>query len=132
MCAGITFCAILFVLAVAAADGTRIIAYAVLIVAFMTMRYGARATRRRHAREGQSNLGDLRREAPTGDLTRLLDDLTSLGFELWVEGDDLVVEGESRIDAGLAEAIRTNKPALIALFTRPPADDMPPCGTTGY
>jgi hypothetical protein len=124
MFAGIAFCAILLVLAIAAADGTGIIAYAVLIVALMTMRYGARAARQRHTREEQSNLGDLRREAPTDNLTRLLDDLTSRGFELWVEGDDLVVEGESRIDAGLAEAIRANKPELIALFTRPPADDI--------
>ena len=59
----------------------------------------------------------------TDNLTRLLDDLTSLGFELWVEGDDLVVEGEGVIDAGLADAIRANKPELIALFTRPPAND---------
>lgn len=149
MVAGVTFNVILFVLAVVAADGPRIIAYPVLTAGFIAIRYGARAVRQRTAGERQenpsvrvsseeqsvstpgrppkrgrkSNLGDLRRESMTDNLTRLLDDLTSLGFELWVEGDDLVVEGESVIDAGLADAIRANKPELIALFTRPPAND---------
>ncbi len=149
MVAGITFSVILFVLAVVFADGPRIIAYPIVTAAFIAIRYGARAVRqqaagerhenpsvhvsstgpivpdhRRPAKRGRkSDLGDLRQESTTDNLAQLLDDLASLGFEVWVEGDDLVVEGESVIDAGLAKAIRANKPELIAWFSRPPAND---------
>ena len=45
MVAAITFSVILFVLAVLAGDGPRIIAYPVVAVAFLAIRYGARAVR---------------------------------------------------------------------------------------
>ena len=131
MVAGILFSAILLVLAVFAADGPRIVAYPVLIVVFLGIRRRARSVRMRvsnadakipagkrpTAQRPEASLAD----APQGSTeaegaSQLLDDLASRGFELWVEGEDLVVEGESVIDGSLADAIRANKLGLIDLL----------------
>ena len=54
---------------------------------------------------------------------QLLDHLAWRGFEVWVEGDDLVVEGDDDVDADLADAIRANKLAMIAILDGSPLDD---------
>ena len=137
MTAGVLFSVVLFALAVFAVDGSRMLAYPVLIFVFWGVGRGARAARLQATGQHshpvslesptagpQSSFG-VENELPMrGEgASWLLDDLASRGFKLWVDGDDLLVEGESQIDSELAEAIRTNKQSLMYAFgqarTRP-------------
>ena len=52
---------------------------------------------------------------------QILDRLTAQNRKVWIEGDALAVEPIAELDAELAQAIRANKTALMAMLTHPPA-----------
>jgi hypothetical protein len=131
MVAGIVLSSILFVLAIFAGDGLRIMAYPVVIIVLLGIRRGARLIRIGGSGRDTATLDGERitSQRPVASLAdgphplnetarvpQLLDLLASQGFELWLEGDELVVEGERAIEAELAASIRANKPYLVNIL----------------
>jgi len=131
MVAGIVLSSILFVLAIFAGDGLRIMAYPVVIIVLLGIRRGARLIRIGTSDRVADTLVEEAVLSPrlvasiadepqslneADGVVQLLDLLASQGFELWVEGDELVLEGDSAIEAELAASIRANKPYLISIL----------------
>ena len=57
------------------------------------------------------------------DANVVLDRLSELGVTVWADGDKVLIQPASKVPTELKDAVRENKPELLALLSGPPNAD---------